>query len=192
MSPPRVTIQRHAVSMELPRAPVCLHLGPMPSPPIHQHLSPKPTSSSPSQPAAVLTASPRIHLVSSSAQTHPVREFSLSSGSESVQEVRSTARSDVFATTTGDVEQQMRRDSMKRQVHITRGIRAQHYARGMVPPSQQCIQETGTAPQHGFFMGHGFATLPFAQHPSQGASHSQEMSHSQEAHHPQETTHSRS
>ncbi len=41
-------------------------------------------------------------------------------------------------------------------------------------------------------MGHGFATLPFAQHPSQEASRSQGMSHLQEVHHLQETSHSHS
>ncbi len=99
------------------------------------------------------------------------------------------ARSDVFTTRTGGVEQQMRRDSMQRQMHISRGIRAQHYVRGMVPPSQQRIRGTGMAQQCGFFMGHGFAILSFAQHPSQEASCLQEMSHLQEAHCLQEMSH---
>ncbi len=106
VSPPRMTIQRCAVLMELPHVPVCLRLGPIPSPPIHQHLGPKPASPSPSQSTAVSTASPRICLVPSSAETHPVREFSPSSGSELVWEVRSTARSDVFTTTTGGADEQ--------------------------------------------------------------------------------------
>ncbi len=139
VSPPRVTIQRHAVSMESPHVPVHLHLGPMPSLPVHQRLGPKPTSPSSSQPAAVSTASPRIRLVPSSAQTNPVNEFSSSSGSESVWKDRSATRSDVFTTTTSGVEQQMRRDSMQQQVHVSQGIRVQHFARGMAPPSQQCV-----------------------------------------------------
>ncbi len=113
VSPPRMPIQRCAVSMESTHVPTRLRLGPMPSLLIHQRLGPKPALPSPSQPAAVLTALPRICLVLSSAQTHPVHEFSSSSGSESMWEVRSMARSDVFTTTTGGVEQQMRRDLMQ-------------------------------------------------------------------------------
>ncbi len=139
VSLPCVTIQRCAVSTESLHVPVHLHLGPMPLPPVHQHLGPKPASPSLSQPAAVSTASPRIHLAPSLAQTHSACEFSSSSGSESVQEVWSMAQSDVFTTTTGGIEQQTRRDSMQQQVHVSQGIRVQHYARGMAPPSQQCV-----------------------------------------------------
>ncbi len=164
----------------------------MPSPPIQQCLGPKPAPSSLSQPAAVSTASPRIRLVPSSAQTHSVREISSSSGSESVQEVQSTARSDVITTTVGGVQQQTRRDLMQRQVHVSRGIRAQHFASGMAPHPQQRPRGTGMGQQRGYFMGHGFATLPFAQRPTQEASHQQDMSCSQEARHPPEMSRSRS